>query len=90
MGMKPRKTVDPVVVEMRDCAALLEEFGLQLHGFDPGVTAFYTGTRSENAPFLGGIGRGYWGEPFSFSSIEWKWLKPLLQELRDRRKAAGA
>ena len=56
MGMKTRK-VDPVVAEMQRCSELLEEFGLQLYGYDPGVTAFL-----------------------------WRWLKPLLEELRDRRR----
>lgn len=62
--------------ELRD---LLGAFGATLSGWDPGVTAAIPGKR----------GDGYFGESLSFNAIEWAWLKPLLMELRDRRRGHG-
>lgn len=83
-----------LVAEMQEASALLALFGLRLHGFDPGITAYFEPTPDTSrldSGLAGGLmmgisGRGYWGEPIAFSRIEWRWLKPLLEELRDRRK----
>jgi hypothetical protein len=63
---------------------LLSEFGATLVGFDPGVTADIKGFPRS----LPGSGAGFWGEHMSFDSAEWKWLEPLLMELRELRAAA--
>lgn len=77
-----------MLAEMKEARDLLAEFGLTLHGFDPGVTAWFKGDRL--FPAGGGVdGQGYFGEPIAFNHAEWKWLKPLLAELRDRRKDAA-
>jgi len=73
--------------EMKAAYELLAEFGAQLHGFDPGVTAFI-GERPQM--IVSGQGRGAWGENLSFTREEWKWLRPLLEELRDLRGKAQA
>ena len=57
---------------------LLREFGAVLSGFDPGASAMIKG--------VPGKGDGYWGEQLSFTGLEWKWLEPLLVELRDFRQ----
>lgn len=58
---------------------LLKDLGANLSGYDPGVSDYLPdGLRGE----------GYWGESLSFDGNEWKWLEPLLVELRDRRKTA--
>jgi hypothetical protein len=62
---------------------LLSEFGATLVGFDPGVTADLKG-----AP-RGMRGNGCWGEHLSFDGSEWKWVEPLLVELRNLRRATG-
>jgi len=59
---------------------LLKEFGAVLCGFDPGASAMVKG--------VSGKGDGYWGEQLSFDGLEWKWLEPLLVELRERRGEA--
>lgn len=68
--------------DMKAAYELLAEFGAQLHGFDPGVTAFLGERRRMR---VSGQGRGAWGENLSFTAEEWKWLRPLLEELRDLR-----
>lgn len=81
-----------VVAAMKEDSALLAEFGLELYGYDPGVTAYFkpgTGVPGFDTKFsgiLGMEGRGYWGEPVALTRIEWKWLKPLLQELLEHRR----
>ncbi len=102
MPAKKRSKVDEehqqrIIAEMQEASALLAEFGLSLHGYDPGVTAYFTpaatglGSQPHLTRFsgvLGMPGQGAWGEPISFSRVEWRWLKPLLEELRERRKVA--
>lgn len=67
------------LVRMKEIRELLAEFGLRLCGYDPGVTASLIDS-PETA------GRGYWGEAISFEHNEWKWLEPLLNELRQLRQ----
>jgi len=78
-----------IAAEAKELRELLDHFGLRLHGFDPGVTALFKEDQPANRPHLGGAGRGFCGEPITFSSIEWAWLKPLLEELRDRRRLSN-
>jgi hypothetical protein len=67
------------LIQERDhLRGLLAEFGLTLIGWGNGVTASV-----KDQPNL----RGHaWGGPINFDHTEWKWLEPLLVELRDRRK----
>src|SRR5690606_30829358 len=82
MDFFDKKTTDRLIKQRMDEAReLLAEFGLQLHGMDPGITAYFTDPRQ---PRRGG---GYFGEPFAIGRNEWMWLRPLLLELRDRRLA---
>lgn len=67
-----------LLARMKDLRELLAEFGLRLSGYDPGVTALIN-----DKPGLRGDGWG--GEPITFDSVEWKWLEPLLVELRQLR-----
>ena len=94
---KPRALTEhekKLVAEMKEADALLSEFGLSLHGYDPGVTAYFKpgpdvpGFDTKFCNVMGVEGRGYWGEPIAFNKTEWKWLKPLLEELRTRRADA--
>lgn len=68
---------EETIARMKEIRELLDEFGLVLAGYDPGVSAYVKG-QSER-------GNGYWGEPINFDRQEWKWLEPLLKELRDAR-----
>jgi len=70
-----------LVARMKEIRELIAEFGLVLYGHDPGITA----TLKDN-PGLRGDGWG--GEPITFEAIEWKWLEPILVELRRRRQEA--
>lgn len=85
--MGTRKSLAPaekrIVKEMDEARDLLGEFGLILHGYQPGVTAFL-----KSNPLA--RGDGYGGEPISFNFSEWEWLKPILEELRDRRRGKAA
>lgn len=67
-----------VARRMKEIRELLDSFGLVLAGYDPGVTAHI---RSEPAA----RGQGWGGEPINFDCHEWRWLEPLLVELRERR-----
>ncbi len=66
--------------EAKELRELLVEFGAELSGWDPGISA----NLRHMPPRVRGT--GYWGEHISFSNIEWIWLKPLLEELRDLRR----
>lgn len=66
---------------------LLKKFGLDLFGFDPGVSAYFAEDTPTPPNVVGLAGRGYWGEPIHFSKLEWQWLKPLLEELAEARHA---
>ena len=55
-------------VELRE---LLAEFGLVLHGFDPGVEVYFADQHSRY--------------PVNFDHTQWTWLEPLLKELRELR-----
>ncbi len=68
---------------MDEIAILLKEFGAELSGYQPGVSA-YVRKEGRDLP-----GNGYWGESLSFNRTEWEWLRPLLEELkayRDKQK----
>lgn len=72
--------VKAIVTKADFLRTLLKEFGLELRAFDPGVTAVN--------PIEGG--RGWWdGSNMDFSAAEWKWLEPLLVELRISRMQGG-
>ena len=71
-----------MVARMKEIRELIAEFGLTLSGYDPGITALLKGN-----PRLRGDGWG--GEPITFDGTEWKWLEPLLVELRMHRKLNG-
>jgi hypothetical protein len=64
-----------LVSRMNEVRDLLKEFGLTLHGYDPGVSVYWTLTRDVSL-CLG------------FGPDEWKWLEPLLKELHLRRREA--
>ena len=76
-----------ILARMKEERELLAEFGAELHGSDPGISAYFS-----SVPFgrVLGTGNGYFGEPLNFSAVEWKWLRPLLEELRDLRNKAKA
>lgn len=57
---------------------LLKEFGLTLVGFDPGITASVDAHPE--------LRWSAWHGPIKLDHDEWKWLEPLLLELRDFRK----
>ena len=57
---------------------LLKEFGLNLCGFDPGVSAYWD-AHPELRPSA-------WNGPINLDQNEWRWIEPLLIELRDRRR----
>lgn len=71
-----------ILARMKEERELLTEFGAKLHGSDPGVTAYFADVSFGRVL---GTGGGYFGEPLNFSAAEWKWLRPLLEELRDFR-----
>lgn len=75
--------MDETSQRMNEINTLLNEFNADLHGFNPGVTAYI---RDQKPCYIGTAGAGYMGEHLDFSRIEWKWLEPLLIELRDLRK----
>lgn len=75
--------MDETSKRMKEINALLNEFNADLNGYDPGVTAYIRGQKPYH---IGAAGAGYMGEHLDFSRTEWKWLEPLLIELRDLRK----
>ena len=60
---------------MKFLRELLRDFDLRLHGYEPGVSAIMG-----HKPFPTMLDFGY---------SEWKWLEPLLIELRELRKHEG-
>ena len=77
-----------ILERMKEEQELLAEFGAQLHGSDPGVSA-YLANKDFGKQAIKGQGRGYFGEDLSFTAGEWKWLRPLLEELREYRRKDG-
>jgi hypothetical protein len=76
-----------ILKRMKEERELLAGFGAKLHGSDPGVTAYFADVSFGHVL---GTGNGYFGEQLNFSAAEWKWLRPLLEELRDfRNKTKG-
>lgn len=71
-----------ILAEAEELKTLLAEFGANLSGFGNGVSANLPGV----FPVLGTDGSGYFGEALNFSHTAWKWLKPLLVELKARRE----
>lgn len=78
-----------ILERMKAERELLAEFGAQLHGSDPGISA-YLARKDFSKQTVNGQGRGYFGEDLSFTACEWKWIRPLLEELRDFRNKARA
>ena len=78
-----------ILERMKAERELLTEFGAQLHGSDPGISA-YLASKDFSKQTVKGQGRGYFGEDLSFTAGEWKWLRPLLEELREFRAKAKA
>ena len=78
-----------ILERMKAERELLAEFGAQLHGSDPGISAYLAG-KDFSKQIVKGQGRGYFGEDLSFTAGEWKWLRPLLEELREFRAKAKA
>ena len=70
-----RKIVD----RMKEIKELLDEFGLHLAGYDPGVMAW---TKQEEDGFGHMV-----GDTIQFDRAEWKWLEPILRELRNYRRS---
>jgi len=83
-----------ILTELCEATELLSEFGLRVYGYEPGVTAYFApgsaGEHQNTSRALGVPGRGCWGEPISLSRVEWGWLKPLLEELREFRRSRRA
>lgn len=68
-----------IAARMKKIRTLLMDFGLIPSGYGPGVTAFLKGQTHVR-------GDGCIGEPITFDALEWKWLEPLLLELRKLRR----
>ncbi len=79
-SVKPMTENQRLQAEAKELRELLAEFGAELSRWDPGISANLRHMPSRVR------GTGYWGEHISFSNIEWTWLKPLLEELRDLRR----
>lgn len=79
-----RKENAEICARMKFLRELLSEFGARLVGIDPGLTADIKGLPRS----FPGIGAGFWGEHMAFDDTEWKWLEPLLVELRELRRTA--
>ena len=62
------------VKEMLEAQALLKKVGFTLFSYDPGVVGSPDGTT---------LSRDY---TLSFNYGEWKWLKPLIEELVEYRE----
>lgn len=75
--MRDKEETKRIIKRMDFLRDLLAEFDASLCGYQPGVTAFVKGQKHQ--------GRGYAGEALDFNYDEWKWLEPLLIELRDYR-----
>lgn len=69
------KEMEEVGKRMEEIKSLLNEFGLSLVAFDPGVGA------ARYEPYYQYIDMDY---------STWLWIEPLLKELRDKRKNTGA
>jgi len=67
---------------MKFLRELLLEFGLRLHGYDPGVKALII----EEPITLGDFKIPRRQRFVDFDRQEWDFLEPLLIELRDQRK----
>lgn len=81
MTKAEREENKELIAERDELRPLLAEFGATLCGWDPGVTAYLPNKVR---------GDGWMGESLTFDGNEWAWLKPLLIELREARKAAKA
>ena len=75
---RTKKETQAIIKRMTFVRRLLKENGLELSGYDPGVTAF----RKVGKDIFG-------GDRFvslDFERAEWAWLEPLLLELRKLRR----
>ena len=66
---------DEIVKRMQTIEDLLLEYGLQLHGYDPGVSAHHV---DEDYARL-----------YDINGLVWRWLEPLLVELQTYRRKLG-
>ena len=82
-----RRVLESIMERRKTEVELLAEFGAQIYGIDPGVTAYFP---DKPCGRILGLGQGAFGEPLSFSRVEWKWLRPLLEELSAFRAKAKA
>lgn len=77
------------VARMTQIKRLLAYFGLELHGYTgngmPERLTAYIIKEPRAGFFVGQEGGGYWGEPIAFNMYEWRWLEPLLIELKKKR-----
>ncbi len=69
---RTKKEIAAIHKRSDELRELLEFFGADLAGFDPGVLC-----RLKGAP---------WANSMHFNGIEWYWLEPLLKELKERKK----
>lgn len=68
-----------IIAKMKEIRELLDEFGLHLGGYDPGVMAWTKQDETKEGHFV--------GETVQFDRAEWKWLEPILRELRNYRRS---
>jgi hypothetical protein len=69
-----KKEYKILIARMDEVRDLLHEFGLELFGYDPGVSTFLMSNTNYS---------------LHFNNEEWHWLEPLLKELkifREREK----
>tara|TARA_Y100000310_G_C20628610_1_gene787342 strand:+ start:1104 stop:1325 length:222 start_codon:yes stop_codon:yes gene_type:complete len=65
---------DRITQRRDELKSLIEEFGAKLTTFDSGIQAIYYSHESHR------------NETLNFDYWEWKWLEPLLTELKERRE----
>jgi hypothetical protein len=58
--------------------SLLAEFDIQLSGFDPGVMGYIKSKVKDGVYST--------SDTINVDASTWNWLKPILEELRDKRK----
>lgn len=79
------KSLEENLADMKEAELLLKEFGADLVGYDPGVSAVVPpppGKYSDDTH--------YWtySKNLNFDGFHWAWIKPLLQELLEFRRNA--
>lgn len=79
-----------LVKRMTFLRRLLKEFKAQLHGYDPGVSFLVKNGKRwlpSTTPFKAPKEIDHW-KVFHTDGADWKWLEPLLIELRTFRRKA--